>query len=791
MKVSYNWLKDYVAIPAPPQELGERLSLIGFELEEILQRRLDYPDVLVGKVVQVTPHPNADRLRVCEVEVGDRRLSIVCGAPNVAEGQKVPVALEGAQLPGGMKVRRAKIRGVESRGMICSEAELGLAPHSDGIWVLPQETPVGKPLAEALQFQADWVLDLGITPNRPDALSHIGIAREVAAVYNLSLRKPAIELHQALPKASERIQVDIQTPEGCPRYAARVIQGVRIGPSPAWLVQRLEAVGMRSINNIVDITNYVMLETGQPLHAFDLQQIVGERIVVRESKEGERFVTLDGKEHTLPEQTVLICDATKPVAIGGIMGGLNSEVTAQTTDILLESAYFNPQFIQRSARALGIQSEAAIRFSRGTDPNGVRYALDRAAQLMETLAGGRVLQGTVDAYPRPIEPWQVPLDVEQINTLLGTSLTLKEMAEILEKLELKIEGRQVWVPTFRPDLTRVADLAEEIARLYGLDNIPAALTTAVPYRIQSNQLDRFVDELKAVLTGLGLQEVITNSMINAQRWEALTGMPVYPIMNPLSADMSGLRNTLLPSLLQVVQHNHHRQVREVRIFEINRVFHPPARADQLPDERLHLAIALSGLREGSGWYSSKQPVDFYDIKGIVEALADKISLDSVEFISYDNFAVEMQSQALMSGKERLGFFGRAKPAWLEAFDLEERVWVAEFSVPGLYAHRRVEKRYRPVPRFPWVDRDLAVVVRRDVEAGQLVEKVKSLLIPDLRDVQIFDVYEGKQIEAGKKSVALRFFFQSDERTLTEAEVNRAMDTILNALAGEFQARLRS
>ncbi|RMG67393.1 MAG: phenylalanine--tRNA ligase subunit beta, partial [Calditrichaeota bacterium] len=447
--------------------------------------------------------------------------------------------------------------------------------------------------------------------------------------------------------------------------------------------------------------------------------------------------------------------------------------------------------IQRSARALGIQSEAATRFSRGTDPNGVLYALDRAAQLMESLAGGKVLQGAVDAYPRPIAPWKVPLKVDQINTLLGTALTAAEMAEILEKLELKVEGDWVAIPTFRPDLTRVADLAEEIARLYGLDNIPAARTTPVPYRLQPNRLDRFVDELKSILTGLGLQEVITNSMINARRWEVLTGRPVYAIMNPLSADMSGLRNTLLPSLLQVVQHNHYRQVRDVRIFEINRVFHPPAEASQLPEEHLHLAIALSGLRQGDSWYSNKQPIDFYDIKGLIEALADKISLDSVEFISYDNFAVERYSQAVLSGSEQLGFFGKVRPAWLEAFDLEHPVWVAELSVTALFQHRQVEKLYRPVPRFPWVDRDLAVVVRRDVEAGQLVALIRSLGIPDLREVQIFDVYEGKQIEAGKKSVALRFFFQSDKRTLTEEEVNRSMERILEALASEFQARLRT
>ncbi len=790
MKISYNWLKDYLPLTIEPYQLADRLSLVGLEVEEVIEKRLDFEKVVVGKVLASEPHPNADKLRICRVDVGDQELSVVCGAPNVAAGQTVPVAKVGARLPNGMVIKKAKIRGTESEGMICSQAELGLEEHSEGIWVLPENLPLGVPLAKALDFETDFIFDIAVTPNRPDCLSHLGIAREVAAITGQKMTRPPVRVPEIDEPAEKAVRIRIESPQSCPRYSARVIRKVKIGPSPTWLVRRLEAVGMRSINNIVDITNYVMMETGHPLHAFDFDLIAGREIIVRESREGEKFVTLDDKERVLKAGTVLICDAERPVAIGGIMGGLNSEVTQDTVNILLESAYFQPESIQRSARYLGLSTEASQRFERGADPNGTRYALDRATALIAELAGGEVLKGVVDVYPHPIKPWRVPLKVEQINTLLGTDLSKADMGRILESIELTVADDQVVIPTFRPDLTRVADLAEEVARLYGLDNIPAKKYLEINYDFERNEFDYFVDWLRETLTGMGLQEVITPSMINRTAWEEFTGEKIYPILNPISRDMDGMRNSLVPSLAQVIQYNQNRQIRNLRIFEINRTFQSPEKLTEMPVEEVRLALALSGKRDGESWYSSKQPVDFYDIKGIVEALIQKISLDKCEFIYYSNFAIGKDGLALQCGKETVAFLGRLSDAIARHFELEEEVFVAEFSVPALFRHRKVEKKYQPVPRFPAVERDLAFVVDEGLEVARITELIWKNGGKFLRNVDVFDIYRGKQIPEGKKSVAFRLVFQSGERTLTEEEVNQAFEHILKTVSGELGVKLR-
>lgn len=789
MKISYNWLKDYVSIDVPAATLAERLSLTGFEVEEVLERRLDFPGVVVGEVLEVQKHPDADRLSVCKVDVGDEVLTIICGAPNVAADQKVPVAKIGSQLPVGMKIKKTRIRGVESQGMICSEKELGVSENDQEIWVLPESLPVGKPLARALNFQTDYVFDIAVTPNRPDALGHLGIAREVAAVFDLPFRKPVPQFPEISQPTSKLVSVEIMSPDSCPRYSARMLRNVQVGPSPSWLVTRLEAVGMRSINNVVDVTNYVMMETGQPLHAFDFDLLEGNKIIVRESETGERFTTLDGNEYVLPEGTVLICDAAKPIALGGIMGGLNSEVRQETRNILLESAYFNPEHIRRSARALGISTEASQRFERGTDPNGIIYAQDRATQLLLELTGGEAFSSPVDNYPKRIDPAMIPFDVAKINNLLGTTLTGEEMAAILKRIELEVQGGYVRVPTFRPDLERVADIAEEVARLYGFENIPAAEETKIYYDYRPNFLDNFVDELRNVLTGMGLQETLSNSMINAGAYQELTGEPVYRIMNPISADMSGLRNTLVLSLLEVIRYNTNRQRWDMKIFEINRIFIPPAGKNQLPQEYLRLGIALTGKREAELWNSQRQFVDFYDVKGVVEALSAKIPLDNFDFICYDNFAVNPGLACEARGKQ-FGYLGQVRREVLSRFDIEAPVFVAELDVAMLYDMRKKEKTYRPIPRYPWVDRDLAIVVAEDVPVGELAEAIRKEGGGLLREVSVFDVYRGRQVSEGKKSIAFRLIFQSPERTLTEAEINEKMDRILKVLGEKFNARLR-
>lgn len=791
MKISYNWLKDYIPLDVAPHLLSEKLSLAGFEVEEVIEKRLDYPKVVVGKVTKVEKHPNADKLTVCQVETGTGNLlNIICGAPNVAAGQIVPVALVGADLPNGLRIRKAKIRGVESEGMICSEQELGLADESDGIWILSPGLKIGTPLSQALEFETDFILDIAVTPNRPDALCHIGIAREISAIFDLPFSKPRPEFPELDEITQESVTVEIESPQSCPRYAARLIRNVNIDISPLWMQRRLEAIGMRPINNIVDITNYVLMETGQPLHAFDYDLLDGGGIVVRESREGEVFLTLDDKRHQLQKGTVLICDKKKPVAIGGIMGGLNSEVTSKTKNILLESAYFAPENIQKSLRYLGMTSEASQRFERGVDPNGILYAQDRATELMVKLAEGEVHNGAVDNYPKKITPVEIPLKHDQINTLLGTQLSQVEMSAVLKKIALETNGGKVRVPTFRPDLQRVADLAEEIARMHGLDNIVTAVNSTIKYDYEKNHFDNFIDKLKTILSGMGLQEVITNSMINREKWEELTCEKIYPVLNPISHDMSGMRNNLVISSLNVLQWNVNRQINDLKIFEINRTFHPPSSLKKLPDEQLHLVIAATGNLEPELWYSSRQLIDFYSVKGIIESLFDKISLDKPRLFTYDNFIVEGHSVAVEMGGKNVGYFGKVRDNFKKLFDIETPVYVADFDVRMVYDLTKEQKPYTPIPRYPLVERDLAVVLDEEVEVRDLEGTIRSQKIQNLREISIFDVYRGEQIEAGKKSVALRFKFQSPERTLTEDDVTASMERIVKALGQKHHGKIR-
>ncbi len=790
MKISYNWLKDYLDLTMDPYKLAEALSLRGLDVEEVIENRLDFPNVVVGKVISSKQHPNADKLKVCKVDVGNQQLAIVCGAPNVAAGQLVPVAKEGAELPNGLKIRKTKIRGEISEGMICSEQELGLAEKSDGIWVLPDNLPIGQPLHKALSFETDYIFDIAITPNRPDCLSHIGVAREVAAIIGQKIKKPIIKIKELPKPVNKEVTIRIDCPESCPRYTARIIRNIKVGASPSWLVRRLEAAGMRSINNVVDVTNYVMLETGQPLHAFDLDLIKGNQIIVRESIEGEKFITLDGVERTLKAETVLICDAERPVAIGGIMGGLNSEVNQSTTNVLLESAYFQPESIQRSARHLGLSTEASQRFERGVDPNGVCYASNRAAQLIAELCGGEIYEGIVDIYPQPIEPKKVPLKIDQINNLLGTHLKRDKIIQILESIDLKVQDNYLIAPTFRPDLERVADIAEEVARLYGLDNIPAKEKITIYYNISRNELDAFVDELKTILTGIGLQEVITPSMINSEVWSHLTHEKIYPILNPISKDMDGLRNTLIPSLAQVVVHNLNRQIKDLRLFEINRVFITPKSLQVPPVEELHLGMAVCGKREGDLWYSSQQYTDFYDIKGILEVFFSKISLDNWQFISYSHSAIQGDGLGIKVGDTEIGFCGLLSDKIKQHFEIDEDVFIAELKVKNLFDYRRTDKKYKPIPRFPFIDRDIAFIVDESIEAASLEEVIWKNGGEFLQEVEVFDIFRGKQIPEGKKSIAFRMIFQSPERTLTEEEVNQVITKIINAVLKSHKAKLR-
>jgi phenylalanyl-tRNA synthetase beta chain len=790
MRVSYKWLQEYVRVDLTPQELAFKLTMAGLEVEEVESTLPAFSGIIVAKVLQVNKHPNADRLYVCEVFTGREKLQVVCGAPNVAAGQTVAFAPVGVSLPNGVQINQVKIRGVESSGMICSEAELAISNRADGIWELPARFKVGRDLHTILEAGQDYILEINITPNRPDAMSMIGIARETAALTAKRYRYPKIAVKVKSEKAADHIRIKIRS-KGCPRYSARIIRNVKIAPSPQWLAERLTAAGIRPINNVVDITNFVLMEFGQPLHAFDLSKITGRKIIVRDAKPGEKFVTLDGKERELPARTVMICDAEKTVAIGGIMGGLNSEVSDSTIDVLLESAYFSPASISVSSRQLGLTSEASQRFERGIDPSSTTRAADRAATLMAEIAGGEILKGTVDIYPQKIKAKKITLRPARVNLLLGTNLTSTEINRILGKLEIRIKGQTAVIPTFRPDLEREIDLIEEVARIYDFQNIPTSSQAPVVYEQLSNPEDQFLSYLKNQVRELGLTEVITNSMIARRDLQAIGDQITVIVRNPISDDMNVMRPSLIPGLLKTVLYNLNRNMTDIRIYELGRVF-----LNSDPADKNAQPYFLSGVIIGAGilprWDRQSLPVDFYDIKGLVESFLLKISLDNVDLILYDNHVYfdPEQSIAIRRNDEIIGYLGRIRAEVARQIGIENTVFGFEFNVQKLYRHIDPDRRYQPFSKFPYTEKDLAIVVEKNISSADIRKVISEAGGNLLTFVEVFDVYAGESIEKTKKSLAFRLRFQSLERTLTDSEINILFNKIIRATAEKLNARLR-
>jgi len=792
MRVSYNWLKEYVDFDLSPSVLAEKLTMSGFEVEEIIHTLSEFENIIVGEVVSCEKHPDAEKLSLCEVKIPDETMSVVCGAPNVAKGQKIPFAQVGVTLPGGMKIKKAKIRGVESYGMICSEEELGLAKKSDGILVLPNDWEIGVDVYEKLKTNEDYVIDLAITPNRPDALSMIGIAREVAAITGSKLKLPEFELKEIGDSCSDFAKIEIKNPDGCPRYAAKVIRNIKLAPSPKWIADRLVAAGIRPINNIVDITNYVLMELGQPLHAFDYNQISDATIIVRDSEPNEKFITLDEKERELPEQTVLICDKERAVAIGGIMGGLNSEVTDKTTTILLESAYFNPTRISRSSKKLGLSTEASQRFERGTDPNGVIFAANRAAYLMQKIAGGEILSGTIDNYPNQIKKKKIKVRVERINKVLGTNLSEKEIVDILTRLDIKYENGDVSIPTFRPDLEREVDIVEEIAQMITFDKIPVKPKTEIYYEFNDNPKDYFLSFIKKQFIELGLTETMSNSMITKDdicndNWQDYT----IPILNPVSDDMSVMRTSLLPSLLKTVAYNLNRNQKDIRIFELGRTF--KKLNDKMESEQpYNVAGVINGKRYIEDWDTKSNKLDFYDIKGLIQSLIHKIFLDNVDLIGYDShvYLDKNQTLALKNEDKIFGYFGKIKSSVLNHFDIESDVFGFELNIEDVFDIYNSSRQYKPFSKYPYVEKDLAFVFNNSVQAKNVVDNIFSSGKKLINSVDIFDLYKGENIGKANKSLAFRIRFQSNEKTLNDNEIDSIIKKIINRVESSFSAKLR-
>lgn len=798
MRVTTGWLKEFVDFDLPVEELADKLDLSGTAVESITHLGARFDKMIVGEVISVEPHPNADRLKYCEVLLKGERAGIVCGAPNVAAGQKVPVALPGAIMPSGMQIKPTTIRGVASAGMLCSEIELEVGDNASGIMVLPPDTEVGLPLAQVLGLD-DWVLELEITPNRPDCMGVIGVAREIAALLGSRLTVPSVALTTIDEDIAAKVKIDIGDPDLCPRYTARYVDNVSVGPSPAWMRQRLEAVGIRSINNVVDVTNYVMIETGQPLHAFDYGLLPGGLIGVRRAGAGEELETIDHVVRKLTPDHLVITDGKRPVALAGVMGGLDSEISDRTTAVLIESANFAPTNIRKTSRSLGLISESSLRFEKGVDIGGTVYAADRAAQLIGVTAGGRIWAGSIDAYPDPRPPRVISLRPERVNKVLGTEIPVEKTAGILESLELKVEENgaalQITVPAFRVDLEREVDLIEEIARVYGLNNITTALLSSSDADRGLSPLQSLTRELRSLMAAAGLFEVVNYSFIGRTELDRLglaadhpwTAPP--PITNPLSEDQALMRTSLLPSLLRTVTHNYNRGLKDLAVFEIGNVF---SDRDGETKEVMVLGGAITGERLPPAWYSQGgAETDFYDVKGLIGLICAKTSLVDHHIRPVEHpVLLPGQAAELVAGNEVIGFFGALHPRVQENHDLRQSVYVWQLSVAGILAAAQGRRAFSEIPRFPGIVLDLALVVDELVSWEQVRKLAMETGAPLLREVRLFDLYRGSGIAEGKKSLAFSLTYQAHDRTLTDDEVDHIQQRLIRRLAKEVGAELR-
>jgi phenylalanyl-tRNA synthetase beta chain len=724
------------------------------------------------------------------VDTGDEKLQVVCGAPNTELNQKIIFAKVGAKLADGMKIKKVKLRGVESYGMICSEREMGLSDDHAGIIVLEKDAPIGVAADKYLGLD-DAVIKLELTPNRPDMMSAFGIARDVGCLAGKEVRRPGFDLKEISENAAEYIKVSIDDPDACPRYTGRMIKDVKIGISPWWMKQKLLLCGVRPISNIVDITNYVMIEYGHPLHAFDYDLMKRKEIVVRRALAGESFTTLDGNEHKLTPEVLLITDGETAVAAAGVMGGLDSEVGPKTSNVLLEAAYFNPVTIRRGRTKLGIISESSSRFEKGADPNIIPEAIGKAAFLMQKYADGKVLKGIVDCYPTKICPVKIDLRPKRVNYLLGTKLPTERIAGIFKGLDFDVKEKgemlEVTVPTFQPDITREVDLIEEVARIEGYDAIPAVVHNLGPLFTPLNADDIFRDEIKIALTAQGFDETYSSGMAEPKLLADLTGEKgQLKILNPIAEDLAVLQSSIIYSLLKSVAHNiAHRNI-NLQLFEDGRAFQP----GDSPVEEEKIGLALCGECEG-GWYGKPMAFDFYYLKGALDALTDSCHLPSFEYCPENQapFA-EGESFKIRLDDCEIGHCGRIKPDIARKFDIKQTVFAAEIDFASILSRKLPAAKYQPLPRFPSSPRDLAIVVDDSIRAGEILTEIKKTAGPLLERIDIFDLYRGQQLGSGKKSIAFSLRFRSSERSLEADEVAVIQNNIAAHLKQCFNAEIR-
>lgn len=804
MRVSYKWLQDYVDIPWSVEELAERMTMAGLLVEMMEPMGEGLEDIVVGRVVDVQPHPHAEQLFVTRVRCGAEELTIVTGAPNVTKDSLVPVAKPGAKLPDGTVIERTELRGVMSEGMLCSEAELRTGDDAAGIWLLPPDVEDGRPLVQELGLD-DVIMHLEVYPNRPDCLSVIGIAREVAALTGGKVRLPDLAVEELSEPASDLAAVQIDADDLCSRYAARLLRDVTVGPSPAWLQQRLRVAGMRPINNVVDITNFVMWEWGQPLHAFDYERLEEGRIVVRRAKPGETIVTLDDNKRVLDENMLVIADARRPVAVAGVMGGADSEVTADSTTLLLESATFHPVSVRRTAHAFGLRTEASHRFEKGLDPNTVAPAAARAARLMQELAGASVYAGAVDVYPNPVEPWVVSCRPARVRRLLGADISDEEIRDYLASLHFDVQTADgdstlhVTVPTYRGDIRLEADLIEEVARLYGYDLLPTVLPGGSSVVGRQEEPLPFLDNVRRVLTASGLHEVLTYSFADPSTGDKL-GLPAedprrrsVALRNPLREDQSHLRTSLIGGLLDTASRNVARRVTDVHVFEVGAVYVPESLPlTKLPAEPRRVGILMTGALPERWWGAKARTASFYELKGVVEQLLQRLGIDARFERAEEPYMHPGRQATVVAGDVVLGVMGEVHPTVAARYDLEGlRVYVAELDADVLAEQAADEVMFSSLPRYPSVQRDMALLVPKTVPAAAVVNVIRSRGGELVESVELFDVYEGPQVEDTYRSLAYSIRLRDKDRTLTDEQANEVIDAIEQSLLEELAVRRRT
>ena len=791
MQVPYSWIKELADIPWSAEELAERLTLSGAEAEVEELFKAGFENVCVGHIIELEPVEGSDHLKKAVVDSGDEHLQVICGAPNAAKGQKIVLAKVGATLKEGFKIKKAKLRGVESYGMICSEMELGMSEDHSGIIVLEDDAEIGRPALDYFGLD-DPVIKLDLTPNRPDMLSAIGVARDSACLAGTKLKRPEFKLEESAEKASDYINISIDDPDACPRYAARIIRNIKIGPSPWWIKRKLLLCGIRPISNIVDITNLVMMEYGHPLHAFDYDLFKNKEILVRRAHEGEKFTTLDSKEHELDPRVLLITDGEKGVAAAGVMGGLDTEVTEKTRNILLESAYFDSITIRKSRQKLGMTSESSIRFEKGADPNVVPAAIDRAAYLMQKYAGGVVLSGIVDCYPKRMDPIRITLRPERVNSFLGTEISKDRIVKILTDLEYGVEDKgalEVLAPTHAPDVTREVDLIEEIIRIEGYDSIPFVERNSGPLVAVTRKDDELRSEIRRVMTSQGFDEAYSSGLADTDLLAKVmgNGQPQLKILNPIAEDLSVMQSSVIYSLLKSVSHNISRRNVNLRLFELGRGFLP----GDPPQENEQLGLIITGASD-SDWFTKPRNFDFYDLKGAIDVLVTGCRIPVPEFKYADRipYMNGMSFDLKFEDRPAAGHAGMIDPEIAKAFDIKQPVFAALLDFETMLNMRNDDIQFRNLPRFPASPKDMAIVVDDDIQAGDIMKEIIKAGGKLLEEVKLFDLYRGKQVPEGKKSLAFAMVYRSDKGSLKSKEVIKLHSNIAEHLKKCFNAEIR-